>query len=118
LSGRAKLWIFIGALVGFSLLGFVGIFDLARSIFFSVLAVGLAIRWGWDLRRYAWFWAVIVAVALLHVAVIIAVPWSTRWIPAFALGGLMSLDLLGVLFLLTVVRRSRRSSPRSNSRGD
>lgn len=37
----------------------------------------LVVRMRWDLRRYAWFWAVVVGILLLHIPLVMLVPWSS-----------------------------------------
>jgi hypothetical protein len=56
----------------------------------------LAVRLRWKLRRYAWFWATIVFVLLLHIPVLFLVHWPQTNVPTIA----YSLPLGIVDFLL------------------
>ena len=37
----------------------------------------LAVRMRWDLKKYAWFWSVVLGLLLLHVPLVMLVPWSS-----------------------------------------
>ncbi len=56
----------------------------------------IAVRLRWKLRRYAWFWATIVFVLLLHVPFLFLVRWPQSNVPTIA----YSLPLGVVDFLL------------------
>ena len=56
----------------------------------------IAVRLRWKLRRYAWFWATIVFVLLLHVPFLFLVHWPQSNVPTIA----YSLPLGIVDFLL------------------
>lgn len=56
----------------------------------------IAVRLRWKLRRYAWFWATIVFVLLLHIPVLFLVHWPQTHVPTIA----YSLPLGIVDFLL------------------
>ena len=46
----------------------------------ATISVGmtvLVVRMRWDLRGHAWFWAVVVGILLLHVPLVMLVPWSS-----------------------------------------
>ncbi|MGB8540328.1 MAG: hypothetical protein WCD49_01710 [Candidatus Acidiferrales bacterium] len=44
--------------------------------------IAVAVWWRWDLSNRLWFWAAVVAIAALHVPLLLFVHWTTRWIPA------------------------------------
>jgi hypothetical protein len=44
--------------------------------------IALSIWWRWDLSDRPWFWLVAGVIAVLHLILIISIPWTTHWIPA------------------------------------
>lgn len=67
----------------------------------GVLALAIAAKW--KLRRHVWFWITMIAIAALHVPLILFVPWTTRWVPALAIAAIDSADLILMLAILAVV---------------
>lgn len=51
---------------------------------FAVASIAIAFSiWSrWDLRRRSWFWATIGCFALLHIVLILVIPWQAGWVPA------------------------------------
>jgi hypothetical protein len=78
-------------------------FDLMLPIINGILILGFAIAVKWKLRRYAWFWGTMTILAALHVPLILLVPWTTKWVPAIAIGLIDSADLIVMLAILSVV---------------
>jgi len=39
----------------------------------------------WHRRRHAWFWAVLAVMILLHVALVLAIPWTDKSYPGYTL---------------------------------
>ena len=74
-----------------------GKFELARPTIFSLAMIILAIVMNWRLRRRVWFWITVSAVAALHLALIIGLPWTTNWVPATVMKGLGAADLVVTL---------------------
>jgi O-antigen ligase len=48
----------------------------------SVGLMIIAIRAFWYQRRQAWFWVTVAALAVIHVVLIVLVPWTNRRFPA------------------------------------
>lgn len=46
------------------------------------IAFAFALRGQWELRRHIRFWVTTSILMLLHVALILAIPWRTGWVPA------------------------------------
>lgn len=82
-----------------------GRFDLARPTLISVAMIVLAIVMRWKLRRHVWFWITMAFLAALHLPLILFVPWTTRWIPAFVIAPVGIVDLYVMLWILSVVRK-------------
>ena len=65
----------------------------------------LAIIMRWRLKRHVWFWITMVILAALHFPLILFVPWTTRWIPAFVTIPIGIADLYLVLWVLSTVEK-------------
>ena len=70
---------------------------------FRARPVTIAIAMRWKLRRYAWFWGTMIVFAALHVPLILLVPWTTRWVPAFLIIPIGMADLYLMLWVLSAV---------------
>jgi hypothetical protein len=80
-----------------------GRLDLARPSLITAAIMVLAIIMRWKLKRHVWFWITMVILAALHVPLILFVPWTTRWIPAFVTIPIGIADLYLVLWVLSTV---------------
>jgi hypothetical protein len=100
----ALIGIFGGLIIAVPLALF-GKLAFALPAIISLLVVASAVLLKWELRRQAWFWACIAAVAALHVAAIIFVPWSTKWVPGPLVTGIGGADLFLVLAVITYLDR-------------
>ena len=69
----------------------------------AVLCFAIATKW--KLRRGAWFWFTMAIIAALHIPLILFLPWTARWVPAFAIAAIDSVDLIVILAILSVVGR-------------
>src|SRR5579863_9854618 len=54
---------------------------------------------------------------LFHVALILSVPWTTRWVPATVSAGIFSVDFFIILVILDTLETfvKRREKPETNS---
>jgi hypothetical protein len=66
-----------------------------------MLAIAITLRW--KLRRHMWFWATMTFLAGLHVPLVLFIPWTTKWIPAFVIAPVGLADLYGMLWVLSRV---------------
>jgi len=82
-----------------------GRFDLARPTLLSIIVIIVALAMKWELRRRMWFWVTIAVVAVLHVLLIVAVPWTTRWIPAVVATPALALDLAAILVVVKLLEK-------------
>jgi hypothetical protein len=80
-----------------------GRFDLVRPTGISIIVLGFAIVMRWKLRRHVWFWITMTVIAALHVPLILFVPWSTRWVPAFVIAPIAIGDLFAILVTLKLI---------------
>jgi hypothetical protein len=109
------LCIFFGTILLALLFLYFGRFDLARPTLVSVTMLALAIAMRWKLRRHAWFWITMACLAALHLPLILFVPWTTRWIPAFVIAPFGIADLYAMLWILSVVGKFAQESETSEA---
>lgn len=57
----------------------------------------------WKLRRNTWFWVVMIIIAVLHIPLLLFVPWTTRWVPAATMAVIDSADFCMILWILAIV---------------
>ena len=69
----------------------------------AVLALIFALKRG--LYRQTWFWLTMAVIAVLHVALVLFVPWTRLWVPALVIACIDSVDFCMMLWTLSVVRR-------------
>lgn len=65
--------------------------------------LGLLVFLRWKLRQHVWFWIAMTIIAALHVLLIWYVPWTTKWVPAIAIGAIDSVDFCILLWILAAV---------------
>jgi hypothetical protein len=97
------LGIILGGLPVLILFDHFGKYNLARPTLTSIIMVTIAIALRWKLRRHAWFWGTMIVFAALHVPLILLVPWTTKWVPAFVIIPIGMADLYIMLLALSVV---------------
>ena len=105
LSWRAKLFIvLIGAPMVF-LFALYGGLELAMPLTITISALGFVVYLKWKLRQHAWFWITMTVIAALHVPLILFVPWTTKWVPGWAVAGFATVDFVLILWVLLVVEK-------------
>ena len=82
-----------------------GILNLFLPVWNCVAVLGFMLALQRNIWSRAWFWVAMTSIAALHVAVILYIPWGTRWVPALAIAGIDSIDLCATLWLLDAVGR-------------
>jgi hypothetical protein len=105
LTWKGILAVFAGTIVIGLLFLYFGKFELARPTLFSIAAVGIAVAVKWKLRRRVWFCAAFVTIAALHIPLILCVPWTTGWIPAFAMTPFLIADVALILAILKFLEK-------------
>ncbi len=105
LSWKGGLCVFFGTILLALIFVSIGRFELARPTMVSVAMVSLAITMRWKLRTHRWFWITIIILAVLHLPLILFIPWTTKWIPAVLLAPIGIADLYAMLWAISVVGR-------------
>jgi uncharacterized membrane protein len=82
-----------------------GRLNLALPVLDGIALLVFIIAVKWKLRRCVWFWITITAIAALHVLGILYVPWTTKWLPAAAIAGILCIDMCAVFVILAVVEK-------------
>ncbi len=80
-----------------------GRFDLARPALCTIGMLGIAIAIKWKLRRHLWFWVTMTVIVALHAALILLVPWGTKWVPAIVIIPIGIADLYAILAILSTI---------------
>jgi hypothetical protein len=93
----------IGCALGAWLFDHLGRLDLALPTLNGTAVLGFAIAVKWKLRRHAWFWLTMTAIAALHVPLLMFVPWTTKWVPALVIAAIDSVDFCAILAILIAV---------------
>lgn len=68
----------------------------------STAVVAFAVAVKWNLRPRPWFWNTMAILAVLHVPLILFVPWGTQWVPAMMMAVVGSVDLILILTIISV----------------
>lgn len=76
-----------------------------RAAWFSSFTIILAAKVRWELSRYRWFWATIAATAVLHVPLVLFVPWTAKWIPSFLILPFCVVDGIAILAVIQAVEK-------------
>jgi hypothetical protein len=97
------LGVILGALVLLILFDHFGKLTLARPTMTSAAMVIIAIAMRWKLKGHGWFWITMIVLAALHVPLVLLVPWTTRWVPAFVIIPIGMADLYIMLWVVSVV---------------
>ena len=97
------LCVILGALALLILFDHFGKFNLARPTLTSAVIVVIAIALRWKLKGHVWFWITMIVLAALHVPLLLLVPWTTRWVPAFVIIPIGMADLYLMLWVLSLV---------------
>jgi hypothetical protein len=103
LSWRGGLCVFFGTVLGALPFIYFGRFDLARPSLISIGMVTLSIAMRWKLRHHVWFWITMISLAVLHLPLILFLPWTTRWIPAVVIAPIGVADLYAMLWVISAV---------------
>ena len=97
------------------LVAYIGDSGRARAASISTGMIALAARLVWDLRNRTWFWVTLAIIAVLHVPVILFIPWGDQNLTYVALLPLGLVDLgitYGILRLVeNIVDKDRDAAP-------
>ncbi len=97
------LCVIVGGLVVMFLFDHFGRLTLARPTLYSAGVIAVALMTQWKLRRHVWFWITMTLIVALHVPLILLVPWTTKWVPAFMIAPLAVADFCAMLAIVSVV---------------
>ena len=99
------LYLMILGVAGGYVLDHAGRLNLEFPLIVSGCALGFVIAVKWELRRSPWFWIAMAALTALHVPLFMFVPWTGKWIPALAMAGWATVDLIVMLAVLDLLAR-------------
>ena len=82
-----------------------GVLALVLPTVYSTVVIAFAVAMRWQLRRHAWFWITMIVLVALHVPLILLVPWTTKWMPAFMIAPFGIADLYAILVILSAIAK-------------
>ncbi|HEV2560559.1 MAG TPA: hypothetical protein VGT78_00325 [Rhizomicrobium sp.] len=87
-----------------------GRFDLVLPTFNSIGMLGFVVALKRDLGREMWFWFVMIAIAAIHVPVVLFIPWTTTWVPALLIAVVDTVDVCAMLTVLAIAEIAWKNS--------
>jgi hypothetical protein len=99
------LCLFAGAIIVGELFNRWGRLELALPVLNTVLVIGFVAAVKWDMRAHVWYWITLTIIVAVHVPLIMFIPWTTKWVPAFAIAMIDSVDLCAMLVVFSLIRR-------------
>jgi hypothetical protein len=107
---RLPWWLILGIVIIsmpiYGLFDYFGDLAIALPLVNVAIVLSFAVAVKWSLRRMPWFWGVVTVIAALHAAVTLSIQWTTSWVPALAIAGVDSLDLVAIIAVVDVVGRA------------
>lgn len=82
------------------------------AIFAAVIMVAAWLSW--DLRKKIWFWIAILILILMHIPLVLLVPWTNNDYPGVVLMPVALLDFAFVLAVITLLRKAFGAEFRQN----
>lgn len=82
-----------------------GRLDLFLPTWNTIFVLGFLVVVKRKLWRHAWFWIVMTFITATHVELILLIPWTTKWVPAVAIGAIDSLDFTVLLTIINYFGR-------------
>ena len=58
-----------------------------------------------ELKKHTWFWTTLGVVILCHVPIVLFVPWTETWIPAFVIAPFCVADGVAILAVIQAVEK-------------
>lgn len=98
-----SLAVFAGTLVTAWCVDRLGHLELALPIVNTIAVLAFVILIKKNLRKKLWFWVFMMIVAVLHIVFLLTVSWTTKWVPAFAIAFIDTVDLFGILMALSFI---------------
>jgi hypothetical protein len=109
LPGWAIFCVIVGSFLLSGLFEHFGRLELGIPTLASVFVLCLVVVLKWRLRVHIWFWVTIAFFVALHVVLLVTVPWTTKWVPAFTTAGICSIDTYAMLYAISIIGRLRHS---------
>jgi hypothetical protein len=90
-----------------ALLGHLGVLQFFWPINITIVVPVFTVWGHWELKGRPWFWVTIAAVMSVHVVFFYFVgwPWGTRWVPARAVEGFCTFDIIAVFVIIWLVEK-------------
>jgi len=85
--------------------------EVGRAAWMCALVFVVVVKIRWELRTHSWFWLTLAGLAALHVPLILLIPWTASWIPAFGIWPVAVLDCAIILGCIALVERAVTRAP-------
>ena len=102
------LLFFAGTLLSIPLLDHLGRPELERPILFSIVVLAVVLKVYSELYRQLWFWLTMAVFAVLHLPLILFVPWKGGWIPGPIIFILCIPDVGLMIWIISLVQKMVR----------
>ncbi|MGA8739733.1 MAG: hypothetical protein WB561_00945 [Terracidiphilus sp.] len=87
-----------------------------RAAWLSAMAILIAMKVRWELRKYKWFWLTMLCILAAHVPFVLLVPWTSRWIPAVGILPIVVADIAVIFGCLHLMEKWRSPNVSSKQR--
>lgn len=81
-----------------------------RAAWVSAIVISAVIRFFWTLRKQTWFWVAIVIIVLLHVPLVLLIPWGDQSLSYVALLPIGFLDFCITYGIIKLVRNTVKAA--------
>jgi hypothetical protein len=78
---------------------------LGRAAWFLTGIILIAAKVRWDLHDRRWFWVLLTGIAIVHVAVVLSISWTSKWVPAAAIAPFCAVDGIAILGIIQLVEK-------------
>jgi hypothetical protein len=78
-----------------------------RAAWFCAMAILIAMKVRWELRKHIWFWLTMLCIVVAHVPLVLFLPWTSRWIPAVGILPIVVADIAAIFGCLYLVEKWR-----------
>ena len=76
-----------------------------RAAWFGAFTIVLVTRVRWELRKHRWFWTTIAVIVICHVPLVLYMPWTAHWVPAFLIAPFCVADGIAILAIIQAVEK-------------
>ena len=101
------IWLAILCLPIYILFSSFGNAGLGTVLAYFFGTISFAVRSRWELRRRLWFWIVVSIIAILHLVVILLIPWPNMQFRALVVLPFVAVDISLISYVIKLIARWR-----------